>query len=1037
MSRTNTVTLGHCLALAVVVNLSILCVSLAAHAQDQQPEGDAGTQPPPPPPSAPPAPPDKAQDKPAAPDAQPPADADGGLTPEEEQALKDAEASKKAEAPDKAAPKGAAEAGSDEVSEEIVITGSRISRNKKEQFAQVAVISAKEIKASGATTLDDVLNKLPSLTLQGMNKQNNNGGNGLAFIDLRNLGSSRTLVLIDGKRFVSSGEDGAGVDMNNIPVAMIDRVEVLLDGASAIYGSDAIGGVVNIILKKNFEGVQVDVGGGLSTHKGDGQSLTTSATMGGKHAHGNAALSFTYMHQGEVWQKNRDWAKDPVTYEYYSRDENGKQKVNREYGSYYTSDGLIDIPSTWDTLYKNGDHWQSIYTPDYSAISPDFYPTMYNYGNDQWLIGRTDRLSLTTLADYKVNSMATAYMEGTYTYRKSKNQIAAQPLGGGTGMYPGTLPVPITNPYLPTDVLGALNGDDTVFLSRRLVEAGRRVNDNTANSFRLLAGLQGDFIKDRLGWDIYVANSRNQNSNTMRNAIDLARVYETLDPEACASNPNCPGLGNYFGKGKLQPKVLDYIRYDETTNTEWNMVDTGLALNSKLVQIPFGGWLAAVVGGEFRWEDGNNIPDGMVKQGYSAGNLQDPTSGSYNAQEFFAELSIPILKNKVAFHALTFDLAGRMSLYDTFGSQFTYRTGLSWAPIPDFTLRGVYSTAFRAPNIGELYGGSADSYMVVNDPCSGYDAASNSTLSQNCAASGAPAGYVQESSQIRTNVGSNPKLKSETANIVNAGIVITPTFIPQEAGDLVLSLDFYRITIDRAISALDPQNIVDLCYNSDGMSHDYCDYVGQRNSDGSINGIVATSLNISQIETRGLDLSASYMIPLPRKLAINLGWDGNVLLMYDEKNEAAGETETREGTIDFNNGSYAKYRWILSVGLGGDNWNYTNRLRYIGEAAVFSLKDDKASAKAAADQALADGTITQADYQNFYADLLPPTKGVDAVAYWDMAATYDLDSWEFVLGLDNVLDQDPPFLPEGGQNANIQTYDFMGRYVYANVTYKL
>jgi outer membrane receptor protein involved in Fe transport len=1013
------------------------------------PPPQAPTAPPPqaptaPPPQAPAAPPPQAPvDAPAAepettdqPAEEPPADPESGLTPEEEQALRDAEAAQQAEA--ESSTEGFSEMGpmgSEEISEEIVITGSRISRNKKDQFAQVAVVTDKEIKASGAATIDDLLNKLPSLTLQGLNKQNNNGGNGLAFIDLRNLGTSRTLVLINGRRFISSGESGSGVDMNNIPVAMVERIEVLLDGASAVYGSDAIGGVVNIILKKDFQGVAANVGGGISSH-GDGENLTVSTTMGTKTKHGNVALGLSYMRQGVVRQADRDWSKRVVTDEYYLRDADGKLNRVRGYGSWYTAGGLLDIDigrddegnNITDTFYRGRDGWTTIYNEDYSDLNSDFLTTKYNYGARQWLVGKNDRLSLTTFGDYDLSRYATAYMEGMYTYRKSRNSMAPAPLGGGTARYPGTLMVPVTNPYLPSEVIDVLGGNREIYMMRRLVEAGKRITDNTANSFRLVLGLKGEIVKDRLGWDTFVSASRNQNTNIMHNDIDLARMLETLDPAACARNPNCPGLGNYFGAGKLQSSVLDYIKYDDLTDTEWSMIDTGLSLNSKLYKIPFGGWLSAAIGGEFRWESGSNLPSGMVTQGYSAGNLQDPTAGEYNAQEVFGELSIPILKEKIAAYALTLDLAGRVSRYDTFGTAFTYRTGLSWAPIQDVTLRGVYSTAFRAPSIGELYGGAADSYLTVLDPCDGYTD-DGSDLAQNCAANGAPDAYVQQSTQIRTNVGSNPNLNSESARFMSAGIVLTPTFIPQKAGDLTVSTDFYFITINRGIGALDAQQIVNLCYNSPNMSHPYCSFIGARNPDGSISGLEANAINLAQVETKGLDFSVSYLVPVWKTNTITLGWDANYLINYDEKNKDVDETDHRAGTIDFNVGSYAKLRQNFSMGFGGENWSYTNRVRYIGKAELYGLDQTKEDLQ----KQLAAGVITA----DVYEESLPPTQGVVPIAYWDMVATFNYKGWEFALGVENLLDQDPPFLPEGTQNANQQTYDFMGRYFYTNIGYKL
>ncbi|MEK7704138.1 MAG: TonB-dependent receptor plug domain-containing protein, partial [Myxococcota bacterium] len=308
--------------------------------------------------------------------------------------------------------------------EEIVVTGTRIGRSNLQEYGHITVVSSEQLASSGVTTIDELLLDLPSVTLQGINKNQNNGGEGLAFIDLRNLGSNRTLVLVNGRRFVASGTGvGEAVDLNNIPVQLIDRVEVLLDGASAIYGSDAIGGVVNIILKNNFEGMQLDAHGGISSY-GDGEEMSLAATMGSNFDRGNLVFNLSYVNRQQIAQKDREWAKYPIVDA--EVDPTTGQIINY-YNSSYVVEGRVG--GTWFRPDGAGASFQDF------AYGPK--DVGYNYGEAQWLIGKQERFALTTLGTFDISKDIKAYMEGTFTHRHSRQRLASQPLGGANTTYPG------------------------------------------------------------------------------------------------------------------------------------------------------------------------------------------------------------------------------------------------------------------------------------------------------------------------------------------------------------------------------------------------------------------------------------------------------------------------------------------------------------------------------------------------------------------------------------------------------------------------
>ena len=925
--------------------------------------------------------------------------------------------------------------------EEIVVTGSRIGRSNMEDFAHITVLNSEDIALSGVNTIDELLNKMPSVTLQGLSKQNNNGGNGLVMVDLRNLGVGRTLVLVNGRRFIKSAT-GAGVDLNNIPVQMIERVEVLLDGASAVYGSDAIGGVINIILKDDFEGFQVDLTGGI-TDKGDGAELNISATGGVSGEKGNFTANISYGHRNEIWQKDRDWAKNPVVFEDWAGD-GPDSEVFRLYGSgtnpagryIYASNRDIDEDGTAGDLDND---WADVVMSDDGRSFRDFnsggcvsengsfanctdpFGDRYNYGKDQWLVGQMERFNITALGHYDFTENTKVYMETMYTNRWSRNQLAPQPIGFGSNTYQDGLMVPADGAGVPPALASDVNPGFPMLIGlRRMAGVGNRLYDNESNTFRLVTGVAGD-ITDSLSFDVYFNYGHHENITTIYNSVNRTKLEETLYNDMCSSKSflGCVA-GDYFGLG-LPSKLADYIRYTDNAITGWDMYVLAGNIKGEFFDLP-GGPFSAVLGAETRKEWGFNHPDAITVAGDSAGNALDPTEGSYNAQEVYIELSLPLLKDMLAVDTLTVDLAARFSHYNTFGNDLTYRAGLTWAPIKDVRLRGVFSTAFRAPDIGDLYGGTSVSYEALVDPCANWAASTDPNVRANCAAQGVPDDWTSSGSQIRTNVGGNSELDAETAVVANGGIVLAPSFMPKNMR-AAATFDYYWVKVDNAISGAPPQWILDSCYTSEGMSHPNCKYLGARNTSNEITFIDATLQNISKLNTSGFDFTLNYgldfnMFGLKKGLLnFDIRFHGNYLLNYDEDVKGSDETVKYAGTITSGSGAFANFRFNLNFDFTGEagpgTWSLSNRLRFIQGTKVFGVEWDE---------------------DNSRWDM--PTHHMPDVIYYDLVLAYTWDDFTFIFGVDNVLDKDPPFFPEGGQNANILTYDFVGRYMYTRLGYK-
>lgn len=871
--------------------------------------------------------------------------------------------------------------------ENIVVTGSRIARSSLTSYGNIAVVDAEQIRDTGALTVDDLLRRLPSITLQGVSVNNNNGGLGFRTLDLRNLQSDRTLVLVNGRRYITQGTvfNTQFVDINDIPVTLIDRIEILFDGASAVYGSDAVAGVVNFVLKDEFEGLEIESQTGISS-RGDGEQASVTVTGGTSSAKGNVVVTANYTGYASVDQIDRDW---------------GRGAALVALGDDEALFGSSAVPETrvGGTFFRP-DPTTGLSFQSFRSAGLD---QRYSFSQEQFLFGSQDRFMIHGLGKYELYDSAAFTAEGffetNFIHRTTRTQLAPQPLFGD---------VSVSTDLVPGDYAATLApGVGSVSINRRMVDVGNRINELQSFSFRQLFGVRGE-IAERVTYEVFGQYTRNRTYEQIFNSIDVNRAGET-------GTPGNPVTGNWFGSNALSGAAADYMRYTSTTFTSDEMINLGVIFGSELFAIPTTKKKVGIsVGYEYRRQLGLNRPDSLVQRGDSAGNFATETSGDYDANEVYAELLVPIASDLPAIYDAGVDGAIRFSDFSSFGSETTFRVRGRYAPVKDLALRGTFSTAFRAPNVGELFGGVTESFEVLEDPCDGLgsEGFTSGTRFDNCLADNVPPGYDQavvQGTQISTNIGGNTELESETSESFNLGAVVTTTFLPRVFGNLSATFDFYAYDVDNAIGQPPGQVALDRCYESQGLSSEFCDLI-TRGADGQIVDFQLINQNLGSLSTSGIDFAIDYAynfgeVGLDALGAFAIGFQGNYLLHFENIPFDGAEPVDLEGTADSSEGIYPRFTGRFNAGWGTGPISLAAFITYIDGMDVLNTEEDD------------------------------PFNELGAIAYLDASATFAMDSWTFTAGVNNVTDESPPFLLGGFANSAPEGYDFMGRYFFLRGRY--
>ncbi|MGI2153513.1 TonB-dependent receptor plug domain-containing protein [Shewanella oncorhynchi] len=553
--------------------------------------------------------------------------------------------------------------------ERIEVTGSRIQRQDMETASPVTVIDAAAIKAEGFTSVDQMLQVQTSMAGAAVGSSTNNGADGVAQVDLRGMGSQRTLVLLNGRRMVNSGSGAnSSVDLNSIPVAMIARVEILKDGASAVYGSDAIAGVVNIITKKDFEGFQLDFNGS-GTDKGDGESGDVSALYGFNTDGGNYTFGAAFSDRRGVIQGDRDW---------YDPAEN--------------SSSIIPTGALNGKVVDANGNWVK-------------QSTSYNFSPDVYFQTPNERRSLFANMTQELGNDVVLTADAIYTNRRSNQQLAAQPAQIKLNVCgaPG-LKDPAANCLTLDDemIAAGINPDKRgqVLYKRRMKDVGPRIYSQDTDTWRLSTGLAGSLdVHTGMNWNIDYTFGKNKAETAVENSINA-----NIMAEAIYADPNA-----WFAGNPLTSEMKDPVGYTEAANGGNEQQTLSAGLNGELFDLSAGA-VGFALGAEYRRESGFYNPDPIVVAGESTAAQQDPTDGNYNVISIFQEVSVPFTEK------LTGEFALRLDDYSTFGKATTWKIGLTYAATDELMVRGVAATGFRAPSVAELYGGNSGSFDYLTNP---------------------------------------------------------------------------------------------------------------------------------------------------------------------------------------------------------------------------------------------------------------------------------------------------------------------------------
>ena len=805
---------------------------------------------------------------------------------------------------------------------DIVITGSRIRRNPLDLDAPRVFIDQADIAKTGLNSIGDVLQRLPSAG-GGFNSKFNNSGNlgnppdgggvgaGAAEIDLRYLGSRRVLVLVDGIRYVN-GASASGVpgstDLNSIPDAAIERLEVLQDGASAIYGSDAIAGVVNIITKKRQRGFIASAQ--LSGYKSDGFTQNYQLSWGnGGDGPLQVVLGGDYIKQNGIFAGDRAISAFPAPY---------ATSCAAGGCSGFTPLGRFDVlqnpalPFNATTnpfldLTLNGPVIGRV--PVYNPANPTGPGTDYhafgtadrfNFAPYNYLQIPLERYGAFGNLKYEITPDVHFSLKGIWNRRKSKNQAAPLPFGIGLGA--GITPVldnttvDVTNPFNPYGV--TLDSTNLDSILRRFVEGGPRQFFQTVDTTYAVATVDGHFtaFNQDWYWDINGDYGRNKAKQTMFGNINSGNLRQALGPVALCTAP-CVPFNIFGGVGSLTPAMIDWVSFVQHDSSEQKTWDFTANISGKLFELP-GGPLGLAAGVEYRKLNGRFDPDPIVTAGFSSDIPAQPTKGGYNVKEAYAELNAPLLANVPGAQLLELNAAARVSDYSTFGSTTTFKGGVNWKPIKALRLRGSYAEGFRAPQIGELFGSQSRFDQTISDPCSQGSTApanftNNATVRANCIAAGVPANgsYTQANPQIGVLVGGNQDLKPETSKSWVFGGVLNPAAFP----GLSIEYNHYNIKINGAIQAVDASVTLTNCvvFNDPGA----CALVTRAPS-GQLTQVVGLLQNIASIHTKGNDLNVSYRMRRTPLGSFGFTWNNTWLEEYQEIVPVTGGTQVidRKGT---------------------------------------------------------------------------------------------------------------------------------------------
>ena len=901
--------------------------------------------------------------------------------------------------------------------ERIEVTGSRIKRTDLESASPVLVLDRAAIDASGLLSIGDILQDIPAAGA-ALNTAFNNGGNGSTNIDLRNLGAQRLLVLVNGRRWISSL--GATVDLNTIPTAAVERIEVLKDGASAVYGSDAIAGVVNIITRKDFEGVELSVYAGENASEGDGRQYSADLTFGVTGAKGGLLFNLSHVTQQPIWAGDREIS----AFGNSSTTEKGRMRVYNNTLDAATIQNLRDLGYTERGLANNDPTKPLSYNDDGFDIVPnagtgagvdlDTWSDrtnangLYNYAPDNYLVTPQNRNSFYVQGYYDIADDLRLVTDLVVTNRKSAQELAPMPvtIGSAFGAAASRVDIHANNIYNPfgTTLYGDVSrakdaGYDPKFYTpyaaqRRFVEAGPRRYEQNDTTYRAMVGLEGSF-GDAWTWDAHYIYGQNNQDEMTTGLLNLTRINQALG-DNCTAATNCVPLNLFGGFGGITQEMVDYVSFDSVARSGLTMKDYAFNAGGDLFEMP-AGMVGMAVGIERREETGFDSPDPLTVTGESSGNQRDATAGGFRLDEAYVEFSIPVLE------MLTLTPAMRFSDHSTFGNESTAKVGLELRPMDDLLIRATWAEGYRAPSISNLFAGNSDSYPALTDPCNG-GAAANPDL-PGCA--GVPAGYAQANTQIRITQVSSPDLQPETSTSNTIGFVYNPSWVE----GLEMTVDYYSIEVEDSINRYGAGRLISECSQGEAFA---CSFIDRDSNTGTVVDLRNFLQNAGTYEVEGVDAYFAYRMPETSFGTFKFALD----LAHVITNKFDGEEQVG---VQYGDAGYPEWKGTFSVDWMMGNWDAHWDTRWVDKLDNYYT--------VAFGYTTADG-VTEQSPSYFVHDL--------SVGY-----TMDEYNTRFSFGVENVFAKKPQReyinndVAVSTNNFSVTEYDVnMDRFVYLRATVK-
>ena len=946
--------------------------------------------------------------------------------------------------------------GSDQL-EEVVVTGSRIPQANLVTTSPVTQVTGEDIKVAGVTRVEDLVTQLPQ-AFTSQNSTVSNGASGTATVSLRNLGSDRTLVLIDGRRMGYGSPADTAADLNQIPGQLVERVEVLTGGASAVYGSDAIAGVVNFIMKKDLEGIQINAQYGFYQHNndydgignvraeiarrastnpsnfklpddnvsdGESRDITISMGVSSPDGKGNLLAYAGYRSNNAILQGERDYSactiaapnagSGPGTYSCGGSGTSATGQFTNFIDKFFTVDG---------NNFRN-------YNGDTDA---------YNFGPANYYQRPDERYTLGAFGRYEINEHAEAFTQLMFSDYSSVAQIAP------SGNFFNTESFNCGNPLMSaqqktsigcTAAMIAADASVPFYVGRRNVEGGGRQDSLSFQNYRAVVGLRG-LITDGWNYDVAAQFSKVRMARTYLNEFSVRRLGNALDVVSVGGVPTCRSVVdgsdpacvpyNIFQTGGVTQAALDYLQVPLiNTGTTTQQVVTAAITGDLGVygwQSPYASsGIKVAFGAEYRRDALENTFDITFTSGDGAGQGAAPQniSGSADVTDVFGEIQVPLADDQPWAYAASVDAAYRHSEYANLSTD-TYKFGADYAPTSDIRLRASYSHAVRAPNVVELFSAQSSTLVGIgNDPCG---AGGYATLAQ-CTATGVPTasygsvGLNNPANQYNALTGGNPNLTPEESDTFTVGLVLTPSFLP----GFNASIDYFDIKLENAVSSLDPSTTLSSCYRDNLASA--CALIKRNPNNGSLwigNGLIeATNINIGGIKTQGIDFNAGYGFSLDDVGAT--GW-GKIGLSF--VGTYVSSLESDDGLNQANSKVDCVGFYGITCGVPNPEWRHRARLAWNTPWDVSISGTWRYY-----------GSVEYGDSQGTFPTRLDHE--LEAQNYLDLSAEWQVsDTVSARVGINNVFDRDPPLTYSGDTSKNGNTYgqiyDTLGRFMFVSLT---